>query len=329
MIRNRGEYPHKPVFRDGIKMYDIIGDIHGHAGKLESLLARMGYSDRSGSYRHASRRKVVFLGDYVDRGPEIPRVLEIVRSMVDAGHALAIMGNHELNALCFHVEDKACPGRYLRPRSAKNQNQIRRTLEQLSGPGQLESWLAWFRSLPLWLDLDGIRAVHACWDDNSVKALDGALRGGGLTDSFLNQAIDNSGDDLRGLPLHLETVLKGKEARLPKGVSFTDREGHVRHEMRTRWYLDPDGHTYASYALQSDPLDCELPLGDEVLTTAAPYHADSKPVFVGHYWLWADRPEPLANNVACLDYSVAKDGFLCAYRWDGERRLSRDKFEWV
>ena len=41
------------------------------------------------------------------------------------------------------------------------------------------------------------------------------------------------------------------------------------------------------------------------------------------------RPEVLAGNMACLDYSVAKDGFLCAYRWHGERKLSNENFVWA
>lgn len=49
-------------------------------------------------------------------------------------------------------------------------------------------------------------------------------------------------------------------------------------------------------------------------------------MFVGHYWLSAQRPELLADNVACLDFSVAKGGFLCAYRWNGERKLSNENF---
>ena len=47
------------------------------------------------------------------------------------------------------------------------------------------------------------------------------------------------------------------------------------------------------------------------------YDASDKPCFIGHYWLSGD-PEPLAPNVACLDYSVAKNGKLVAYRWSGE-----------
>ena len=66
-----------------------------------------------------------------------------------------------------------------------------------------------------------------------------------------------------------------------------------------------------------------------MIDAATLYPADAKPVFVGHYWLSATRPDLLAENVACLDYSVAKGGFLCAYRWDGEQKLTDGKFVWL
>ena len=50
------------------------------------------------------------------------------------------------------------------------------------------------------------------------------------------------------------------------------------------------------------------------------YH-ERKPVFFGHYWL-KDRPEITAPNAACLDFSVAKEGYLTAYRWSGESELA-------
>jgi hypothetical protein len=56
------------------------------------------------------------------------------------------------------------------------------------------------------------------------------------------------------------------------------------------------------------------------------YPADAPPVFFGHYWLLTPEPELLAPNVACLDYSVPRGGFLCAYRWDGERVLDPSHF---
>ena len=106
-------------------MYDLIGDIHGHADELVQLLEALGYQKVQGTYRH-SERKVIFVGDFIDRGPKIRQVLEIVRPMIEGGHALAVMGNHELNALAYHTEDPESPGKYLRRRSDKNVGQHRR-----------------------------------------------------------------------------------------------------------------------------------------------------------------------------------------------------------
>ena len=65
----------------------------------------MGYEETNGVLRHPEGRRAVFLGDFIDRGPEIRRTHEIVRGMVEAGSALAVMGNHELNALHFTTPD--------------------------------------------------------------------------------------------------------------------------------------------------------------------------------------------------------------------------------
>src|SRR5262249_58643637 len=82
---------------------------HGHADELVQLLRTLGYERAGGVYGHTDRR-LIFLGDFIDRGPQIRRVLEIVRPMVEAGHALAVMGNHELNALAYHTEDRDLRG---------------------------------------------------------------------------------------------------------------------------------------------------------------------------------------------------------------------------
>ena len=57
-------------------MYDIIGDIHGHAAELKSLLTRMDYKETNGVWQHPSR-KAIFVGDLIDRGPAIREVLHI------------------------------------------------------------------------------------------------------------------------------------------------------------------------------------------------------------------------------------------------------------
>jgi len=306
-------------------MYDLIGDIHGHADKLVQLLEALDYERDHGVYRHPER-KVIFLGDFIDRGPKIRQVLETVRPMIEEGEALAVMGNHELNALAYHTEDPDSPGEFLRRRSSKNEKQHRQTVEQLE-PKELRSYLEWFRTLPMWLDLDGLRVVHACWDEQAIGRIAQSRRDhGGVTTEFLHSACR------KGEPLFapVEVVLKGKEAKLPNGGSFVDPDGSVRHEIRTKWFLSPGKtDTYGSYALQSAPIQCDIKLEETLIEKAVPYPKTAKPVFIGHYWLSAQRPEILADNVACLDFSVAKGGFLCAYRWQGEQELSNESFVWI
>lgn len=299
-------------------MYDLIGDIHGHADALQQLLRKLGYSRQKGVYRHPERQ-AIFLGDFIDRGPKIRETLEIVRPMIESGTALAVMGNHELNALAFHTPYPKKPGEHLRPHNEKNSHQHAETMRQIPA-GELSGYLNWFRTLPLWLDLDGLRVVHACWDETQMAKISGPI-----SDEFLYSACLSRGS----LFEPVEAILKGKEAHLPAGATFRDKDGHERTATRVKWYESPHGHTYRTYAMASEPIESDLPIPDEVAQAAVPYPDDAKPVFVGHYWLQGSRPELLRRNIACVDWSVAKGGFLCAYRWDGEQELDAGKFVWT
>jgi hypothetical protein len=298
-------------------MYDIIGDIHGYADPLRQLLHRLGYTQRGGVFKNSSR-KVIFLGDFIDRGPAIRETLEIVRPMVEAGVALSVMGNHELNALAFHARDPVRQGEHLRPHNEKNSRQHAETMRQIPAR-ELTSHLNWFRTLPLWLDLDGLRVVHACWDSRSAAACTGEP----VTNVFLVDSCTPGGPLFKPV----EKLLKGKEATLPEGVVITDKDGHQQSATRVRWFDDPRGKTFRTYSIEE--IDCDAPLPEAVVEEALPYPASEKPVFVGHYWLRSERPTLFAPNVACVDWSVAKGGFLCAYRWDGEQTLDDDRFVWV
>lgn len=75
---------------------DIVGDVHSELVALQALLAEVGYDDRG---LHSEGRHLVFLGDLVDRGPDSPRVVPLVRDLVEAGRASVVLGNHELNLL--------------------------------------------------------------------------------------------------------------------------------------------------------------------------------------------------------------------------------------
>jgi protein phosphatase len=78
--------------------FDIIGDVHGCFDELVELLKKLGYTKKQG-FCHPEGRKVIFLGDLVDRGPKIPEVLRLVISMVAAGCAFCILGNHDIKLL--------------------------------------------------------------------------------------------------------------------------------------------------------------------------------------------------------------------------------------
>lgn len=306
--------------------YDVIGDIHGHADKLKELLHLMGYIITEGCYRHPSRI-AIFLGDFIDRGPQQREVLQTVMPMVKQGAAKAVMGNHELNALAYHTENPEKPGTWLRPRDNKNTHQHLAFLQEYLGAKQkseLNEVLAFFRSLPLWLDLSGIRVVHACWADNYIEALKPFLNSDNtIKDKLLLTYSNNDGAAYDAV----EALLKGVEHRLPKGRSFKDKDGNLRHEVRTRWWLNTDC-TWGDITIPTGLLDEETAALPFVASNLVGYPSDEKPVFLGHYW-FNGQPEKLADNVACLDYSVASNGKLVAYRWDGERALDNSKFVYV
>lgn len=77
--------------------FDMIGDIHGCYDELCALLIKLGYEveeEQCTAYSPANR-KVVFLGDLVDRGPKITEVLKLVMQMVRDGQAYCVLGNHD------------------------------------------------------------------------------------------------------------------------------------------------------------------------------------------------------------------------------------------
>ena len=303
-------------------MIDFIGDVHGHADKLEELLEKLGYSKLNGIYAHPNR-KVLFIGDYIDRGPKIRQTLEIVKAMTDSGNAIALMGNHEYNALCFHYQETE--GGHLRKHLIKNIIQHYETLKQFQNKqSEYEDYIDWFKTLPLFYETDSFRAVHACWDHNNIQFLKNTLVNDKLTDELIYQSVIK--DSV--LFTTIEETLKGKEIKMPKGLSFTDKDGSIRSEIRTKWWENPAAMTYKSISVI--PLDNlpDTPIETTDLSSPDYYKSDDKFVFFGHYWLKGE-PTICKKNVCCLDYSVAKEGKLVAYRLDNESELNNSKLIFV
>ncbi len=154
-------------------MYDIIGDVHGQADLLKSLLLKLGYTKKIGGFSHPSR-KAIFVGDFINRGNKIRQTLHIVRDMVDGGNAFAILGNHEINAIIYHIKDEF--GLPLIKKHSKYSLPLLKTLGEFHGhDAEWKSFRQWFRTLPVFFENDGIRVVHACWSDSNIDVLKSEL----------------------------------------------------------------------------------------------------------------------------------------------------------
>mmetsp|Transcript_91924 Transcript_91924/g.263286 ORF Transcript_91924/g.263286 Transcript_91924/m.263286 type:complete len:387 (-) Transcript_91924:112-1272(-) len=162
-------------FSDG--PIDVVGDIHGESGQLQALLFRLGYD---GNGVHAEGRRLVFVGDLVDRGPDSVGVVRSVRFLVEKGRAQMILGNHELNLLrgeCKHGNhwfwgkteqlcNRSPEARHpiVAPSSPSFQVLLQDDVER-------EAMLEFFRGQPLALEREGLRVVHAMWHPESAEKI--------------------------------------------------------------------------------------------------------------------------------------------------------------
>jgi hypothetical protein len=140
---------------------DIVGDVHGEIDALRNLLRHSGY-ERSGV--HPQRRRLVFIGDLTDRGPDSPAVIELVSELVSRGLAQCVLGNHELNLL--RNARKEGNGWYF------DDNQDHRKAEFLDSKpvdaSKRPSFEGFLSSRPLALERADLRVVHAAWHAGSI-----------------------------------------------------------------------------------------------------------------------------------------------------------------
>lgn len=135
---------------------DIIGDIHGEYNALVALLTQLGYDENG---KHPDKRKVVFVGDFVDRGHNSTAILALAERWINAGSAVAVLGNHEINLLRNdpkegsgwffdekHQEDTEKFGDFHRPEQSERINIVK-----------------FLSSLPIALERPDLRVIHAAW----------------------------------------------------------------------------------------------------------------------------------------------------------------------
>jgi hypothetical protein len=279
---------------------DIIGDVHGNPGRLVSLLDRLGYVRTAGRWRNRDGRKIVLVGDYVDRGQDSRTVLELVHQLCEDGVALALAGNHDTNWIAFCMrtpegrldprsawaerdgshERAATDGRWCRPHTEKNVKQHGETLRSFDDAESYEAAVRRLLSLPLWLELPGLRVVHAAWIPAAIERLDAwaeshhldrlGIHAGTLTEAIDHQRRRRAPDEPRwrelldippdacaselppgsSEPVALERIVKGVEIPLPGGASISHHPNDApRRELRIRWFDAAQGRTYHEHAL--------------------------------------------------------------------------------
>jgi hypothetical protein len=333
---------------------DVVGDVHGELDALRALLAHLGYAADGA---HPGDRRLVFVGDLCDRGPDSPGVLAFVRRLVESGRALATLGNHEIDLLrgdrkdgndWFWSEYTARDAKY-EPRAHLP-------------AGERDAVVAFLRTLPLALERADLRVVHAAWDLASVAQLraadpalsrvehfrrwearaEAAIAARGIGDAaraeyalYRERLVDPTQpmpmlmataqvDELRQMANPIRVVTSGIE-RVAAHPFFAN--GHWRFVERIRWwdeYTDPVPVVVGHYWRQFAPVDRAAPgkTGENLFTDLAPtaWHG-------------------LRRNVFCIDFSVggrflerplaagaAPRSRLAALRWP-ERVLALDTGE--
>lgn len=183
--------------------FDIIGDVHGCADELIDLLGALGYAvDPDTLAIHPpERRKAIFVGDLIDRGPRSPDVLRLVMRALADGQALAVLGNHDVKFV-----------RWLKGQDIKISHGLDRTIEQMSGEDESfkAEVLAFYAKLPhyVWLDGGALAVAHAGLKDGMLGDLTGAIK------SFCLYGETSGETDEFGLPIryHWAAEYKGATA---------------------------------------------------------------------------------------------------------------------
>jgi hypothetical protein len=303
--------------------YVIIGDVHGMFDALETLLQTLGFSKKNNAYQHP-KYIAIFAGDFVDRGKRQRDVIELIRAMVEHGSAKAILGNHEYGVIYSYSinPETQQPQLVCNSRLKEECNTILKDYP-LAGKDTTDM-IEWLKSLPLYLQLDQLRVVHATWDEIAIEKLEPFTEQGQLTSEGWRQAVIKTGDLYR----LIRPLIRGVTARLPDHLK-THPHAPYRRDYRVSWWKNDwsswekilcsasDAKIFAEVELPSEPI-------------IKPHSPEQTALFFGHYW-FKGTPKPITRNLACLDYSACIGGHLVAYVWNhadnpNKNGLREDRF---
>jgi protein phosphatase len=174
--------------------FDIIGDVHGCADELRTLLAQLGYvidgPPDAPEVTAPHGRKLVFAGDLVDRGPDTPGVLRIAMAVLRSGIGYAVQGNHDQKL-----------SRWLNGRDVKVAHGLQDSIDQLGREtpefrDEAKRFLDDLRS-HYWLDGGALAVAHAGLREDLIG------RGSGAVRDFALYGETTGEIDAFGLPVRL------------------------------------------------------------------------------------------------------------------------------
>ena len=306
----------QPLFEGPL---DIVGDVHGELAALTALLGHLGYR-ADGS--HPQARRLVFVGDLCDRGPDSPAVLRLAQSLVQAGHAQAVVGNHEINLMRDDAKDGA--GWFFDERAERDAPKYAPFARAATSERPALQALA--AGWPVALERRDLRVVHAAWRGAAIDAAR-QLPLGQLVPAY--DAWEAEAHTL-GLQSQVGQRMVGELARWGGDLESPAQAppfmpAHAENEVNKQM-LNP-------LKVLTSGVECE---GQTPFYAGGKWrfvqrvawwdhYADATPVVVGHYWrrrhpidragvgkhgedLFTHIP-PLAwhgerGNVFCVDYSV-------------------------
>lgn len=243
---------------------DIIGDVHGELEALNSLLQHLGYTDQG----HPQGRSLAFVGDLVDRGPDSPGVVRRVRPLIQAGAAQCILGNHEMNILRGLTK---MGNAWLAGKTESLDNSHCHHPQTLANPTERQEILRFFQTLPLALEREDLRIVHACWDNACIElvrsetcALETFERHMTRIDRELESkpALDNIDRNLRRQNHNPVKVLtSGPEERAPRPF---EANGKLRKQERRRWWMEYKAQPFCIFGHYWRTMVPGLPTGNHL-----------------------------------------------------------------
>lgn len=287
-------------------MYDILSDIHGRGTALVKMIDKLGYhfDTKKSKMYHPKNRRLISLGDLLDRGHDHETVFFLLKPAHQAGDIDILMGNHEFNAICLAT--KGPDGQWIRPESKRNQSETFFAEYPFGSPKHLEL-VEWFKTFPLFLEKDGVCFIHALWNDADIENVRKYLdENNCLTHEGLMAYASHEQPFRRSL----DNILKSPYVKLPEHAPYEDQHGKKWDEARFLPWANADDPLHEQIDIRGMRYEGEdlEEIQRRYSALAAKFNRPAAGVtFVGHYSL--PQGPIIQNGYVCLDTGTGVNAY--------------------